>query len=141
MWDYEQLIRLPTDPTKLQRVIEQHATGGGPRFSNIFSYAEGLLAGAPLPPNVSAALFRVIARLPGMRLIGPARDPLGRRGVAVGLFFKGQPGRSELIFNPTTGVLLGERGISLNAKAMRAPAGTIVDWSAWDREAVVHSDH
>ena len=54
--DYPQLIHLPTDPSKLERFIEQHATGGRPRFSDIFSDAEGYLIGAPLPPKVSAAI-------------------------------------------------------------------------------------
>jgi hypothetical protein len=139
--DYQQLIHLPTDPSKLQRYIEQHATGGGPRFSDIFSYAEGYLRGAPLPPKVSAAMYRVIAHLPGMRLIGPTRDPLGRPGVAVGLFFKDQPGRIELIFDPKTGVLLGERGISLDATREHAPVGSVTDWVAIERQGVVKSDH
>jgi hypothetical protein len=141
--DYEQLIHLPTDPAKLLRYIEHHAVGGGPRFSDIFSYAQTLLGaggtgGSPLPPKVSAAMYRVIARLPGMRLIGPTRDPLGRPGVAVGLFFKHQPGRIELIFNPKTGVLLGGRIISLSAKA-GAPPGTVMAWSAIENQGVVHS--
>lgn len=139
--DYQQLIHLPTDPAELQRYIEQHATGGGPRFSDIFSYAENLLTGAPLPPKVTAAVYHVIARLPGMRLIGPTRDPLGRPGVAVGLFFKHQPGRIELILNPKTGVLLGERGISLNAKQMQAPVGSLTLWSAVERQRVGNADH
>jgi hypothetical protein len=104
--DYQQLIHLPTDPGRLQSWIERNATGGGPRFSDIFGFAESLLVGAPLPPTVGAAKYRVIARLPGMRLIGPTRDPLSRPGVAVGLFLQAQPGRIELIFNPTTGGLL-----------------------------------
>lgn len=138
---YQQVIHLPTDPSKLERYIEQHATGEGPRFSHIFSYAESLLTGMPLPPKISAAMYRVIARLPGMRLIGPTRDPLGRPGIAVGLFFKHQPGRIELIFNPTTGVFLGERSISLNAKREGAPPGTVEGWSAIENQRVVSSDH
>ena len=137
--DYRQLISLPTDPSKLERFIEQHASGGGPRFSDIFSIMQNYLDGAPLPPKVSAAMYRVIARLPGMRLIGPTRDPLGRPGVAVGLFFKGQPGRIELIFDPRTGVLLGERAISLNAKEEHAPVGSVTNWSVIERQGTVRS--
>jgi RNA polymerase sigma-70 factor (ECF subfamily) len=139
--DYQHLIHLPTDPSKLQRYIEQHATGGGPRFSDIFSYAENLLTGAPLPPKVSAAMYHVIGHLPGMRLVSSTHDPLGRPGVAVGLFFKDQPGRIDLIFNPRSGVLLGDRGVSLSAKAEHAPVGSVTDWTAIDRQGVVNSDH
>lgn len=143
--DYQQLIRLPTDPALLLRYIEQNAIGGGRRFSDIFSYAEALLGGggnggAPLPPKVSAAMYRVVARLPHMRLIGPTRDPLGRPGIAIGLFFKHQPGRIELILNPTTGVLLGEEMISLSRKEGARP-GTVIGWSAIEDQRIVRSDH
>jgi hypothetical protein len=84
-------------------------------------------------------MYHVIAHPPGMRLIGPTRDRLGRPGVAVGFFFKHQPGRVELILNPTTGILLGERGVSLNAKQMHAPVGSTLKWSALDHQGVVNS--
>lgn len=143
--DYQQLIHLPTDPAKLRRWIERNAINPGstcaPGVSDchIFSYVEALVVGGPLPPKLSAALYRVIATLPGMRLIGPTRDPLGRPGVAVGYFFKHQSGRDELIFNPTTGAFLAERGISLDPKTMHAPVGSVVDWTAIDHESVVTS--
>jgi hypothetical protein len=139
--NYQQMIHLPTDPASLERFIEQHARGDGPRFSDIFSYAENLLLQWPLPPKVSAALYRAIVRLPGMRRIGPARDQLGRPGVAVGLFFKNQPGRIELILDPRTGALLGERSISLDPSKMHAPAGAVTSWSVIYQERVVDSDH
>lgn len=145
--DYAQLVRLPTDPGKLRRWIERHAINPGstcaPGISDChtFNFVESLLVGGPLPPQLSAALYRVIAGLPGMRLIGPTRDPLGRPGVAVGFFFKHQPGRAELIFNPTTGVFLAERGISLDPKTMHAPVGAVVYWSAMEHGGVVSSEY
>ena len=141
------LLHLPTDPTKLRRWIERTSINPGstraPGVSdcNIFSFVESLLLGGPFPPKLSAALYRVIATLPGMQLIGATHDPLGRPGVALGYFFKHQPGRAELIFNPTTGVFLAERSISLNAEREGAPPGTVVGWSAIVRQGVVHSDH
>ena len=86
-------------------------------------------------------MYRVIASLPGMRLIGPTHDPLGRPGVAVGYFFKHQPGRAELIFNPKTGVFQAERGISLDPKTMHAPVGAVVYWSAIMGEGIVRSPY
>ncbi len=136
---YQQLIRMPTDPGRLERFIERHATGGGPRFSDIFGYVEGILPGAPLPPAVSAAMYRVIARLPHMRVIGPTRDHLGRPGIAIGLIFPHQPGRIDLIIDPKTGVLLGERSTSFNAKLMHAPVGSVTSWSVIEDQAVVTS--
>lgn len=145
--DYQQLVRLPTDPGKLRRWIERNAINPsstcapGVSDCHTFNFVESLLVGGPLPPKLSAAVYRVIADLPGMRLIGPTRDPLGRSGVAVGYFFKHQPGRAELIFNPTTGVFLAERGISLDPKTMHAPVGSVVDWSAIEHGGVVSSEY
>ena len=145
--DYQQLIHLPTDPAKLRRWIERKAVNPhstcAPVVSdcNTFSFVESLLVAGPLPPKVSAALYRVIASLPGMRLIGPTHDPLGRPGVAVGCFFKHQPVRAELIFNPTTGAFLAERAISLDPKTMNAPVGSVMGWSAIKDEGVVSSPY
>jgi hypothetical protein len=144
--DYQQLIRLPTDPAKLRGWIERRANipgstcARGVSTCHIFSFVESLLIAGPLPPKLSAALYRVIADLPGMRLIGPTRDPLGRPGVAIGYFFTHQPGRAELIFDPTTGVFLAERGISLNSKIMHAPVGSVTDWTAIVDQGVAQSD-
>ena len=144
--DYQQLINLPTDPAKLRRWIERHAINPGSTCASgvsdchTFSFVESLLIGGPLPPKLSAALYRVIADLPGMRLIGPTRDPLGRAGVAIGYFFNRQPGRLELIFDPTTGVFLAERNISLNSKIMHAPVGSVIDWTAIVDQGVAQSD-
>jgi hypothetical protein len=145
--DYTQLVRLPTDPDKLRRWIERNAINPGstcaPGLSDCqtFSFVEALVAGGPLPPKLSAALYRVIADLPGMRLIGATRDPLGRPGIAVGYVFKHQPGRAELIFNPTTGVFLAEREISLDPMKMHAPAGAILSWTAIEHAGVVSSEY
>lgn len=145
--DYQRLIQLPTNPQRLRRWIERDSISPGSTCArgasdcHVFSFVESLLIGGPLPPKLSAALYRVVAHLPGMQLIGPTRDPLGRAGIAVGYFFKHQPARAELIFNPTTGAFLAERGISLDPKAMHAPVGAVLDWSAIEGQAVVRSDH
>jgi hypothetical protein len=142
---YPQLIRLPTNPSKLRRWIERQAVNphstcaANAAECNTFGFVEGLLSGGPLPPKLSAALYRIIADLPGMRLIGPTHDPLGRPGVAVGYFFPHQPGRIELILNPRTGAFLAERAISLDPRTMHAPVGSVIGWSASEDEGVVGS--
>ena len=137
---YQQLIHLPTDPVKLTRWIERQARLiGGSHDGRIFSIAQALASEAPLPPKLSAALYRVIGRLPEMRVIGETRDPLGRPGVAVG-FLGGRGARGELIFNPNTGAYLAERTISLSA-TIGAPPGTVMEWDAIENQTVVRSDH
>jgi hypothetical protein len=56
-----------------------------------------------------AALYRVAALIPGVQLLGIVRDHSGRRGL--GVAFTSHGFVNELIFNPRTAALLGERGI------------------------------
>jgi hypothetical protein len=66
-----------------------------------------LLREEPVPPRVRAALFRIAARIPGIRLIGRTRDGIGRPALDVVLSSSGE--RVELLFDPRTADLLGER--------------------------------
>ena len=64
--DYQQLVHLPTNPAALRRWIERHAIGSGSHDDKVANYTGALLQqAAPLPPQLSAAFYRVIARLPG----------------------------------------------------------------------------
>lgn len=55
----------------------------------------------PLPPRLSAALYELLARLPGVKLLTHATDHSGRAGIAITL------GPSTMIFDPHTYSLLG----------------------------------
>jgi hypothetical protein len=48
--------------------------------------------------------------------------------------------RAELIFNPTTGVLLAERFVANTASDGVRP-GTVTAWTAIEDQAIVHSNH
>ncbi len=90
--------------------------------------AAALLGDAPLRPRQRATVFRAIAELPGLTYLGETRDPLGRPGVAVAA--EGSPRaanvntpqryRLELIFDPSTGTVLGMRTVAL--KGVQVPA-------------------
>jgi hypothetical protein len=138
--DYRQLIHLPTEPSALLRWVQARAPNYGqqPPRKEAFTMVGDLLREAPLPPELRAAMFRVVARLPGVQLVGQTRDELGRVGVAVGLAVGTV--REDLIFQPATGTLLGERTISLGVKS-GAPPGTTLGWNVIEVEGVVHSDH
>jgi hypothetical protein len=71
----------------------------------VLQTAESLMS-SPVPASVRAALYRLVATLPGVRYDGPARDALGRPGVAVSIATSGEANR--MIFDPRTGALLGE---------------------------------
>jgi hypothetical protein len=64
---------------------------------------------------VRAALYRVAAGIPGIRLLGRTRDGIGRPALAVALADSSAGERVELLFDPRTAKLLGERYTALRA--------------------------
>ncbi|MGH9071009.1 MAG: CU044_5270 family protein [Acidimicrobiales bacterium] len=99
------LAALPTDPANLGAEIKQRKVVDGPRGNGeSFKIIGELLAQAGATPMLRSALYEVAAALPGVNLVGPTRDPLGRSGVAVAFTENGQ--NHELIFDPQTSTLL-----------------------------------
>jgi hypothetical protein len=83
-------------PDKAAVVGLPHAT-----FADyVFGWASSLLGG-PATPGTKAATYRLLAQQPGITIIAPVTDPLGRRGVAVA---DGQAygGRNYMIIDPRT---------------------------------------
>jgi hypothetical protein len=146
---YQQVLDFPTDPTGVLRFL----TGAQPAGSNVLDGATNLLVQVPLLPAARAAVFRALAKLPGVRYLGPVRDPLGRPGVAVAIYQSavgyvlGINGRtptpvthlrSELIFNPQTAGLLAQETLLLNPPhipGVRAPFA--ISWTAYVTSRVV----
>jgi hypothetical protein len=146
---YQQVLRFPTDPTAVLRFLVAAEPAGSDAIDSITN----LLTQVPLLPAARAAVFRAIARIPGVRYLGSTRDPLGRAGVAVAIdrtateriFTIGGPRtaavvhvRSELIFNAQTAGLLGQETLLLNPPhipGVRAPFAT--SWTAYLTSRVV----
>ncbi len=115
---YRQLLALPTRPAALRARLQQAETaltqrqvriaGGGATGPQSGAFAQlseiASLLTSPLPAAERLALFRAAVTIPGASVNTRARDPLGRRGVAVsasaGLSFQ------RLIFDPRNGALL-----------------------------------
>jgi hypothetical protein len=109
---YEQLRRLPADPVALAaRIADGLRPGATPAQvpGQLFDAAGYLLAQTPAPPALRSALYRVIANVPGVELLGEARDARGRAGTAVARTADGK--RVELVFDPRTALLLEQRTI------------------------------
>jgi hypothetical protein len=109
---YAQLRRLPTDPTRLQDALNRLAASY--RVNRLYpqpAYRAAIrwailrgLAEAPTSAALRAALYRVLAATPGIRLLGRTRDSIGRYGMAVAVAV--QDVQLEMIIDPTTGELL-----------------------------------
>ena len=97
---------LSTDPRTLlrqMRAIERDPHTPADDFAHVGDFLRETDAGPPL----RAALYRAAELIPGVELLGTVRDHLGRRGLGVALTTRGV--RDELIFNPRTAALMGER--------------------------------
>ncbi len=81
--DWEGLFSLPTEPARLDELLRRSAAESGADADALAFQAVGDLAETPAPPALLAAVYRVAAMLPGVRLVGATRDAAGRRAVAV----------------------------------------------------------
>jgi hypothetical protein len=131
---YEQLRALPSDPDALGRLVRDAAiqNGRSRAWEELDLIAE-LLRNSPLSPAQGAALYQVAASLDGIELIEHEQDPSGRAGVGIAVSDGGL--RVELILDPETGVLLGDREVALEDS--NVPAGTVIDAVSYVRSGVV----
>lgn len=117
---------LPTRPRALRKLIEARKiplVDGPPGEAETFTLIGDMLRNTYLPPAFRAALYRVVAELPEVELLGQVKDPVGRTGIGVA-FTKGRV-RHELIFDPKTSALLGGREVAAYPIAeLQVPAGT-----------------
>jgi len=82
----------------------------------------------------------VLATLPGIALVGPTTDPLGRAGTAFAVE-RGDALRQELILDAKTGRLLGSRTslVTPDPAYPGAPAGTVIGYETIVASGVVSS--
>ncbi len=109
------LTTLPSDPKALEKALRgwykdenqvsvEHdgVPMSGDFAQYVFGTAQDLLAG-PITPATKSALFRLLAKQPGITYLGTGTDRLGRKGAVIA-----QKGEAEirLIIDPKTGRLL-----------------------------------
>jgi hypothetical protein len=100
---WEQLYALPTDPAKLEPVLQSDIKGAGPNpTAELYSVVGDLLRESPAPPALREALYEVAAGIPGVKLVGHYKDALGRTGTAV------ERDGETLVIDPSNGQLLAD---------------------------------
>lgn len=101
-WD--DLPTLPTDPSRLaRRLVGDWGARGA------FMTVGSLLGTAPISPDVRTAVYQVLARTPGVRLLGTTHDAAGRAGKALAVTYgagTANPETETMIIDPATGRLL-----------------------------------
>jgi len=123
------LQALPTDPAALRALLDARKIEGGPPGpAEDFVQIGDLLRETDASPALRAAIYKVAATIPGVAVLGPARDHAGRLGI--GLAYDGSGARSELIFDPRTSALLGELDTS--------PSGALSGWAVYLQSRIVN---
>lgn len=150
---------LPTQPTALLRALKREernlAEPAHPRPDvttyGLFNLITGRLLVDSTSPPLRAALFRVLARLPGIRLLGDRRDRLGRLGVAVSIpAMPGGGGHGPsapvVLIDPKTSNVLETELVYVTRSpggtrgALSFPAGTPISYTVYRQRAIVNSD-
>jgi len=130
---YRFLQSLPTDPRTLLNMIYAATKGAGQSpDQEAFTTIGDMLREAVAPPDISAALYRAAALIPGVRVIPHATDILGQPGIGVqfartvtqspapGVPYRQtfNPNGPTWIFNPTTLQWIGETDGTVHGKMM-----------------------
>lgn len=134
-----QLLRFPTAPAAIvarMRHAQPHA-----RTADLFEGIGDALREAPAPPALRAGLYRALASLPGVQLLGRTHDGRGRAAVAIGLDGADGSTRTDLLLDPRTAEMLAERETLIDPTASRVygflPKGTVVTSTVYLRRAAV----
>ena len=131
-------LDLPTDPEALFAKLRAEAEGNANGVDGeMFTLVGDALRETDASPALRASLYEVAARIPGVELVGPTRDRMGRRGIAVAYSSSHNHQRDELIFDPTTSALLEEETVALEGNAFDYPAGTVIGYATYVLSGVV----
>ena len=105
----------------------------------MFEQLGDALRESPAAPALRAGLYRALALVPGIELLGARSDSRGRAGTAVAFTAGGR--RSELIFDPATGDMLAEQTVVTDPRRARLPlaAGTVIGDTVYLRRAVTET--
>jgi hypothetical protein len=132
---YPALNTLPTTPAALRAALYAAAARGGAAWGLpsvhsadvIVSIMIGTLMGVPLSGPLRAALYEVLAQMPGVTLVPNAVDVAGRRGTGIVMKWD-YPGyglgTAESIFAPGTYALLGGNNIMPGQRVYFATMGS-----------------
>jgi hypothetical protein len=145
---YPGAANLPTEPAALEQFIVRHfeyrpGHSGPGDIGATFDFA-GTFLQSGAPPDIRAAIFRLIQKLPGIESLGPMTDRLGRHGIGVGFTQHGV--RDVLIFDPATTAVLEREGIAVDPAQIDVPpgwarfsAGEVINYTVYKASGVVNS--
>ena len=126
------LAALPREPSALLRHIYLVTNGQGrSRDGEALVWIADTLRSGIAPADLRAALYKAAADIPGVEITDKQANLDGRSGVAIGRT-ESDGSRQELIIDPTTGLMIGEREVATGkaASGAKVPDGTPIGWTA-----------
>jgi len=139
---YEDYDSLPTDPVALRRALEQVPHGAWPNDVGLLWAAEELLRDGGTPPSLRGALYRVVASIDGIQLLGEVTDRLGRVGTGVALEYTGNglKWRDVMVFDAQSTALLESETLLLSTTAKyRIDPPITVSWKTYLESGLVNA--
>ncbi|MEZ0072221.1 CU044_5270 family protein [Planotetraspora sp. GP83] len=121
---YTELKKLPADVDGMRAYLYARDGGENPPHVGAWTAVGDLLRETYMPAAQRAALFKAAATIPGVTVSENAEDAAGRTGIGVGRVSAGI--REDIIFDPKTYELLGERGVVVDEKEAKSPVGSLV---------------
>jgi hypothetical protein len=124
----EFLAGVPTGTQELYDRLRADTSGRGsdPDLEMVVYVADALRTGQ-VPAQVRAAMYRVLAKVPGIQITEQVANLDGRRGTAYGISAAGA--RHDIIVDPGTGQFIGERQIAVDGYD-DIPAGTVTEYTS-----------
>lgn len=104
---WSDLDRLPTGPAQLVTLMNSSKEYAG---QSAFLQAGALLGESPAGPKLRAGLYRALARLHGVKLVGTVKDGEGRTGTE--LVFSGIASTDHMVIDSKTSALLETSSVS-----------------------------
>ncbi|MCD2441821.1 CU044_5270 family protein [Agromyces sp. SYSU K20354] len=126
------LKRLPTDPYQLLNYIYRTTLGQGPSPDQeaLVWIADTLRSGA-VPAQLRSAMYQAAALIPGVEITERQANLDGRVGVAIGRYEESNGIRQDIIIDPETGAIIGQREVQMRDEPFNSfPAGTVIAWTA-----------
>lgn len=126
----EAIETLPREPRQLLDLIYEKTKGAGPSpESEALSTIASSLRTGVIPADLRAAMYKAAALIPGVVVADKQATLDGRQGVALGVYWGDGKFREDIIVDPVTGLMIGERIMYLVAEG-GIPANTASSWTS-----------
>jgi hypothetical protein len=124
----EFMASLPRDPDQLYDRLRKDTAGrGNDENMEMLVYVADMLRSGLVPADLRAALYRTLAKVPGLEITEQVANLDGQKGTSYGISADGQ--RHDVIIDPATGQFIGERQV-VEEGYEYVPAGTVTEYTS-----------